>query len=303
MTIVALPNRLGRVFPVASYVAIAWLLFGLGSYGLALGEQVKPKRVVSMNLCTDQLLLLIAKRSRIASVSYLARDPLFSHLANRARGIPSNHGLAEEILPLKPDLVLVGSHTIRPTTVLLRKLGIKVLVLKLAEGFEDIRRNMRLVGNALGETAKVDLMVGQFDTALTTIVQSQGLPTAIILRPRSMTMGLGSLSDAILRSAGLRNLSAEMGVGKSGWLSLEQIITAQPDLFVLAEFSPGHPSLAHLILRHPALRIDQADRNGNNPIRVALPTHLWNCGGPQVLKAIDILKRTRLQLVKNKVRK
>ena len=125
MTIAASPNRLGRVLPIASYVVIGWLLFGLGSYGTALGQQVRAKRVVSTNLCTDQLLLLIAKRSRIASVSYLARDPLFSHLANRARDIPINHGLAEEILPLEPDLVLVGSHTIRPTTVLLRKLGIK----------------------------------------------------------------------------------------------------------------------------------------------------------------------------------
>lgn len=303
MTIVASPNRLGRVLPIASYVAIAWLLFGFGSYGMALGEQVRAKRVVSTNLCTDQLLLLIAKRSRIASVSYLARDPLFSHLANRAQDIPINHGLAEEILPLEPDLVLVGSHTIRPTTVLLRKLGIKVLVLKLAEGFEDIRRNMRLVGNALGETAKVDLMVSQFDTALTTLVQSQDLPTAIILRPRGMTMGQGSLSDAILRSAGLRNLSAEMGVGKIGLLPLEQVVAARPDLFVLAEFRPGHPSLAHLILQHPVLRMDQADPNGNDPSRVALPAHLWNCGGPQALKAIDILKRARLQLLKSKVRK
>ena len=140
---------------MALYVAIAWLLFGFGSYGMALGQQVRAKRVVSMNLCTDQLVLLIAKRSRIVSVSYLARDPLFSHFANRAWDIPINHGLAEEILPLEPDLVLVGSHTIRPTTVLLQKLGIKVLVLKLAEGFEDIRRNMRLVGNALGEPPRL----------------------------------------------------------------------------------------------------------------------------------------------------
>ena len=115
-------NWIGRNLPIALYLAIAWLLLGIGSNGLALGEQKRAKRVVSINLCTDQLLLLIAQRSQIASVSYLARDPMISHLADQAQGIPINHGLAEEILPLEPDLVLVSSHTIRPTVALLQKL-------------------------------------------------------------------------------------------------------------------------------------------------------------------------------------
>ena len=301
MICVTSPNWLGRILYLASYIIIAWSLLAIGSNGLALSEQMSAKRVVSMNLCTDQLLLLIAQRNQIASVSYLARDPMISHLANQAQGIPINHGLAEEILPLEPDLVLVSSHTIRPTIVLIQKLGIKVLILKLAEGFEDIRQNMRLVGNALGESAKVNLMVSKFDKALTTPVRPRDLPTTIILRPGNMTMGKGSLSDNILRSAGLRNLSAELGVGKSGRLTLEQVVAAQPDLFVLAEFSPSQPSLAHLTLRHPALGMNQPNANGNEPHLVDLPAHLWNCGGPQVLKAIDILKRARLHLVKSKV--
>ena len=302
MISVASSNWLGGILTTTLIIVITWFPFGIGSSGLALGDQVRVKRAVSMNLCTDQLLLLIAQRSQIASVSYLARDPMISHLADRARGIPINHGLAEEILPLKPDLVLVGSHTIRPTVVLLRKLGIKVLILKLAEGFQDIRQNMRLVGNALGASTKVNLMVSQFDTALTTPLRQRDLPTAIILRPGNMTMGQGSLSDKILKSAGLRNLSAEMGVGASGRLPLEQVVAAQPDLFVLAEFSPRHPSLAHLILRHPALRMNQTNTNGKKPRHVELPAHLWNCGGPQVLKAIGILKNARLPLLQTKVR-
>ena len=150
MTTEASPDHLNRILFMATYIAIAWLLFGFGSYGMALGEPVGPKRDVSMNLCTDQLVLLIAKRSRIASVSYLARGPLFSHLANRAQDIPINHGLAEEILPLEPDLVLVGSHTIRPTTVLLRKLGIKVLVLKYGGVKLNLKTRPFFMGMILG---------------------------------------------------------------------------------------------------------------------------------------------------------
>ena len=294
--------RIGQTLRIAAYVGAVFLWFSLGSFA-ALAGKFKAERVVSMNLCADQLLLLIAERSRIASVSYLARDPLISHLAGQARDIPFNHGLAEEILPLHPDLVLAGSYTTKPTTTLFRKLGIKVLVLELADGYEDIRRNMQLVGKALGETAKVDRLIEQFDRALVTSAPSPDLPTAIILQPRGMTTGRGSLPDAILRTVGLRNLSAELGIGKRGQLSLEQVVAARPDLFVLTEFRPDHPSLAHLILRHSVLRITQAYTDGNDPGRVTLPTHLWNCGGPQALKAIDILRRARLGLLEDGARR
>ena len=303
MATVRSPIHLGGGLRIAVFAVALSLLFGAGEYTAALAGGPKAARVVSMNLCADQLLLAIAERSRIASVSYLAKDPLISHLAWQARDIPFNHGLAEEILPLHPDLVLAGSYTTKPTTALLRKLGIKVLVLELAEGYEDIRRNMRLVGKALGETAKVDQLIRQFDRALEVPVRTEDPPTVIILYPRGMTTGRGSLSDAILQTAGLRNLSAELGVGKRGQLSLEQVVMARPDLFVLAEFRPDHPSLAHLILRHPVLRIMQDDPNGNDPGRVTLPTHLWNCGGPQALKAIGVLKRARLRLLKSKAGK
>jgi iron complex transport system substrate-binding protein len=300
--------RFGVMPQIAIVVVTLALLFAVGPYATALAAGpkaggLKAERVVSMNLCADQLLLLIAQRPRIASVSYLASDPLISHFADQARDIPVNHGLAEEILPLRPDLVLAGSYTTRPTNALLRQLGIKVLVLEPADGYDNIRRNMRLVGEALGEIDKVDQLIVQFDRALETPALSQDMPTAIILRPRGMTTGQGSLSDTILRSAGLRNISAELGVGKSGRLSLEQVVAARPNLFILGEFRPDHPSLAHLILRHPALRMDQDDPDDDNPGRVALPTHLWNCGGPQVLKAIDILKHARLRLLESGIRR
>lgn len=65
-----------------------------------------PQRVVSLNLCTDELLLLLAGRARIAAVSALADDPVYSPAATLAEGLPQNHGTAEEVLRLAPDLAL-----------------------------------------------------------------------------------------------------------------------------------------------------------------------------------------------------
>ncbi len=38
----------------------------------------KPRRIVSLNLCTDQLVVLLADREAIASVTFLAADPVRS---------------------------------------------------------------------------------------------------------------------------------------------------------------------------------------------------------------------------------
>ncbi|QJE72173.1 ABC transporter substrate-binding protein [Aerophototrophica crusticola] len=110
----------------------------------------KPQRVVSLNLCTDQVAVLLLPRERIAALSFLALDRELSAVADSAAGLPTVQGMAEEILPLQPDLVLAGSFTTRPTVALLRARGIKVLELGLADDFDAIRAQLRQVADALG---------------------------------------------------------------------------------------------------------------------------------------------------------
>lgn len=54
-----------------------------------------PRRVVSMNLCTDQLALALADPSQIVSVSHFATDPSMSVHWKQAEDLPVNYGRAE----------------------------------------------------------------------------------------------------------------------------------------------------------------------------------------------------------------
>jgi hypothetical protein len=83
-----------------------------------------PRRVVSMNLCTDQLAMLIAAPGQLRSVSHLATDPSASAMAEEALDHDINHGLAEEIYLMRPDLVIAGSFSNRATLDMLRRLEI-----------------------------------------------------------------------------------------------------------------------------------------------------------------------------------
>ena len=102
----------------------------------------RPSRIVSTHLCGDQLLLLLADRDRLRSISFFATDPDLSQLADLAKGLPRNRGLAEEILPLAPDIVFAGAFAARPTVHLLRRLGVKVAEVPTAVTFDDIRQNI-----------------------------------------------------------------------------------------------------------------------------------------------------------------
>ncbi|OYZ98905.1 MAG: hypothetical protein B7X99_09855 [Rhizobiales bacterium 17-65-6] len=242
-------------------------------------ETGKPARIVSLNLCADELLLRLADRGRVASVTWLARDPRGSNVADLARGVPVNRGLAEEIVPLRPDLVIVGAFTTRTTTALLRRLGIPVLELGAPESLDAAYAQIREVAARIGEPERGEDMVRGMQAAFAGLPPApRHRPTAIVLRPNGFTAGRGSLADEILARAGLDNLAARLTPDRMGQLTLEEIVTAQPDLLVINASSDGPPSLADELLHHPAL----AGRAGHS---VALPTRLWACAGPELAEA------------------
>ena len=58
----------------------------------------KPQRIVSLNLCADELLLRLVDRERIASITWFSRQPGFSTVTAQAVTVPVNRALAEEIV-------------------------------------------------------------------------------------------------------------------------------------------------------------------------------------------------------------
>ena len=105
-------------------------------------------RVASLNLCADQLLLALADRNQIASLSRLAADASLSFLAGKAAGIPRNEGGAEAVLFADPDLVLTGTYGQQEQVALLRRQGLAVLALGPWTSLEDGRGQIRALARA-----------------------------------------------------------------------------------------------------------------------------------------------------------
>jgi len=262
-----------------------WLaIFG----GLANANDVpaRPQRIVSLNMCTDELVLRLASLKHIASVTWLSQDPRNANMAARALVIPANHGLVEEVLAHKPDLVIAGAYTTRSTVALLKRVGVTVREFGVPRNLAEMRQQIRDMARLLGEQENGEALIAEIDARLAALADRPRPthPRAIVLRPNGFTTGRGSLVDEILTAAGLTNLAAELGIDNYGQIALETVALGGADILILNTTPDGPPSLAHEILHHPVLA-----RLSDRLKLVALPSKRWTCAGPAVIDAIELL--------------
>jgi iron complex transport system substrate-binding protein len=249
------------------------------------------RRFISINLCTDQLLLDLARPEQILGLSPFARDAQRSWAAKRAETLPIVSGTAEEILMLRPSLVLAGRFTKRTTRAFIRARGIPIeefdTVRTVAQSREQVLRMARLVGNeskGLARAAELDAALGRLRAA----GHAQGLRVLPLAR-RGWSSGQESIFADLLRTAGLVHAGAAGRAG--GFLSLEAIMQAWPDALLLARADGTPEDQGTAFLEHPALTaLFPPER------RLFLPESLTICGGPMLVEAIARLSDAIMRL-------
>lgn len=267
---------------VSSALAALWL----GGAAMA----GPPERVVSINLCTDQLAMLLAAPGQLISVSHLAQDPRSSAMAAEAAGWQANRGKAEDVYLLAPDLVLAGSHTTPATVQMLRRLGIAVEVFSHAAGFADVTAQLLRMGAVLGREAAAAEAVARFEADLAAIATDPAAdaPRAALYQAGGWSSGRASLPGEVLAAAGLANVAEELGLSAGGFVPLEVLILAAPDLVVSGRPWAG-ASRAEERAAHPALR--DAGRAS-----AALTDRDWVCGLPHLLGPVAAMAELRRKL-------
>ena len=269
------------------------LIGGLVSYRPSLAAGQAPQRVVSVNICTDQLLLMLADGTQVASVSYLARQPDSSFVATQAEHYPVNHARPEEVLALRPDLVLATTYDDPRLIATLRQLGLRVERLNLGHSAAEIAANIRQLADLLGQTERGAALIDEMQRRLAGRQAQTGPPgpKAIFYQPRGYTSGLDTLQDEALRLAGWRNPAAEQGLAGYLPVDLERVLRWQPDLLVTSPTTGSGQSRAERQLDHPALLRLLAGR----PME-EIPYKYWICPGPMLAAAVERLRQRRLEL-------
>ncbi|MEQ5868596.1 ABC transporter substrate-binding protein [Sagittula sp. NFXS13] len=253
----------------------------------------RPERVVSVNLCTDQLAMMLAAEGQLISVSDVALDPQVSAMTEEAQNYRINYALAEDIYLMQPDLVIAGSYSAQATLDMLERLGITVARFAPAYSLAEVRDRMAQMGDLLGRQEAADAMIADFDARLAALrAEVDERPTAALYYANGYTSGDKTLSGEILAAAGFENIAGKLGFPSFGRIPLEVLALAQPDALVTSRPYPG-ASRSEAILDHPvveALRKGRADASFSDKD--------WVCGTPYVLRAIEGLRPLRNALTK-----
>ena len=240
-----------------------------------------PERVVSINLCTDQLAMMLAAPGQLISISRISHDPNASVMWDEAQNYPVNYGQGEEVFRLRPDLVLAGAFSSPYTVGLLRRLGVEVAQLPIVNSLDAIPDNIREVGRLLGRQDAADVVIAQFKADLAALrLPRDHLPRAALHYANNYTSGENSLAHEILTAAGFTNIAAEAGLSGGGTLAMERLVMLMPDLVISGQPYPG-ASRSEDVLHHPAMNALR-DRHAGH----ALSDAEWVCGTPAVLRAI-----------------
>lgn len=245
--------------------------------GLAAAADVRadaPRRVVSINLCSDILAADLAAPGTLKSVFRLGRDPHDSAVAHLLQDVPPNDGRIEDILPFAPDLVLAHRYTSPFTLDLLRRIGVPVVTVKDARNFADIRENIETVASALSRESEGRALIARFDAEMAA-ARREGppAPTAILYQDLGGAVAPNSILGQIVSHTGFRNVVEEENTFGLVYPGIEDVIAMRPELVAIGIYRPGQASQASALLQHPALRLYRT----RYAREVDLPARDWNC--------------------------
>ncbi len=240
-------------------------------------------RVASINLCTDQLLMALADPQQILGLSPFSRDPLQSWDAVKAAQFPRLSGEAEDVLVLRPDIVVAGDYTKRTTRALLKDKGLRVEEFTYPRSLDEVKVQMRRMGELVGHPERAADDIAKLDTAIADARKAAAQKPArvLVLSRRGFVTGGDSLANSLLQAVGLKNAAGEFGFASGGFASIETIISLKPDLLLVSDNSTIAEDEGQAFLLHPALeKFYPASK------RIALPERLTVCGGPMLSEAL-----------------
>lgn len=242
-----------------------------------------PLRVMSLNQCADQIVLALLPPERIASVTWLSRDPLTSRMAAEAARVADNFGQGEEVLAQDPDLIVTGTYTTGALKGLLRRLGYPILEVETPETFPAIRAVTRQIAAALDERARAESLLAAMDAALAAVAASPSHLRVAAWDGGGYAPGADTLYHAILTAAGAINVAAEAGVSSYAEFDAEALLESAPAALVQGVSDADRPGRRRDVARHPLARHFYEART------VTLPQSYYVCGTPYSAEAVTLL--------------
>jgi iron complex transport system substrate-binding protein len=249
-----------------------------------------PRRIVSLNPCLDGILLELADPGQIVALSHYSREPSQSAIADVARRYPFTWGSAEEVVALRPDLVLTSGMGAMTLSGVLPRLAIRQASFTVPDSVEQSLAQVRRVGVLVGHPGRGEALAARIRAALAAAAARPGEPRlgALIYEYHGLASGPHTLVDELMRRVGFENLAGRYGLKRTGDVPLDALLADPPQVLLAGRLARGEPVWADRVLSHPALSALSPRMR-----RETFPEQLMFCGGPSLIPAAAALARAR----------
>jgi iron complex transport system substrate-binding protein len=216
--------------PTATPTPSPFPLTVTGSNGAKVFLQRPPERIIAFDSAAVEILFALGQGRRVAGThTYVTYPPEVEMVPKVGDAFNVNF---EAIAQLKPDLVYIFFDRFVPD---LEKLGVPVLYVKSPATFEDVKYQMRLWGQIVGEPAAGESIAAAFEAKLAQFrgkVAGVTTPPKVYIdvSPMLWTLGSGSLADEFLKLLKAQNVFSDVSGAKQ--VSGEEIVARAPDVIV-----------------------------------------------------------------------
>ena len=225
---------------------------------------------------------------RIAAISHYSKEPGATSITPAvADRYPATAGTAEEVIALKPDLVVASSFEPKATVDAYRRAGLKVLTLDSPATIAASEAQIRSLAATLGRAEAGERLVARIERAVAEAApRDSKRPAALLYISDNFANAGPTLLTEMLGRAGFGDASKAFGLDFSGNVPIESVVAHPPQ--VLLDPDPwGRTAL---------LRRRVLGKAGFNVAEARFPRQLINCGGPTIARAMRALAQIRARV-------
>ena len=241
-------------------------------------EAAPPPRAASVNLCTDELLLILARPDQIATVTHLSQQPEETPLWRQARRYPTNDGSLLSVVQHRPKIVFTQGGRGHDRQRIAARLGIRTVALPFPQSIDDVIAAVRIVARELDREAAGETVVRSI-AIVRRAAPSKRLDT-LYLSGGGQSVGATGLAADWMSLAGLRQRALQ-----GDRVGLEQLLVSPPAVLLRSSYRSGEYSSQQRWLSHPLAARVKAKRE------LSTDGRLWTCMGPLLVPEIVRLRR------------
>jgi iron complex transport system substrate-binding protein len=229
--------------------------------------EAPPQRIASVTLGSDEILLSLVGPERLLGVTYFAKDSAISNVAGQLDTIPHTDlsGDSEYLISLDADLVILAAYNNPAVLDQLLDAAVPVFVLAEFNTLDEIRTNIRLLGQVTGEEQSAEALIAEMDERLEVVqkaIAGQEPVRVLYYEPGGITYGPGSTVDEIITLAGGQNVIADADLGPYPLVDAEFVLAADPDVILLGGWFAGQTDPIAAFTSDPVFKTLRAVQDG-----------------------------------------